>query len=223
MDKKYTQLIGLLALTVLSTVFYTGCNSLPTDDPNSPTGDVNKDLVFELVTKTATSELLGGDKDDAQKIVDVSDLVLNAIGDEDLVTPKQVDDYIREFILTTDLQPGSKQAILTLTDTLSAQYVARINAGQLDGDNVAKIATVVRWVKVAAEDTLKYGAPVDYGLPPEPQTRRRQDLVGHIMGWREPVPQEQPKLDPKWIPGVIHMLDNPTPMDPELEQHFQDE
>jgi hypothetical protein len=161
--------------TLLTLVFFTGCaiTSAPTDDPSSPTGDLNGDLIFELATKATVSEGLNGDKEVAAVIVRVSDGLLEAIETGQITIPKEVDDRITALILDTDLEPGTKQSILTLTDSLAANYAARIDVGQLDPNTTAPVATVLTWVRDAAQDTIRFGKPVDYGAPPIPQAKAR--------------------------------------------------
>lgn len=158
----------IVATVALAAFAFTGCsgNSAPTDNPASPTGDINGDLAFELFTKVAASELLDGDKDKAETVVMVADLILDGIGSGELAIPAQVDAAIKELVLSTDLEASSKQAVLILADSLKSHYLARIDAGQLDPTITAPLATIVGWVRDAAQDTILYGAPQTYGAPP---------------------------------------------------------
>jgi hypothetical protein len=124
-----------------------------------------KKLAFELVTKVATSEALNGDKEAAQTVVNVTDFVLVALETGRITAPRQVDDAVRGVVLGSTLQPSSKQAILTLTDAIKTHYLERIELGQLDPEQTAPLKDILTWVNQAANDTLKFGAVSNYGIP----------------------------------------------------------
>ena len=192
----------LIALTVaMCAAFFSGCSTTPGTD--SEARDIARDVAFELVTKVAVSETLKSDIDRAETVVLVASLILEGITSNELTLPAAVDAAIKDLVLATDLTPGSKQAVLVLADSIKAHYLDRIDSGQLDPRVTAPISTIVGWVKSAAEDTIRYGTPQTYGLPPITHTsiapmRTRQDLVGYLMGWQEPNPAY---LD-KWGNGL---------------------
>ena len=133
----------------------------------------------------------------------VAGLILEGITTNELTLPAAVDAAIKDLVLASDLTPGSKQAVLILADSIKSHYLTRIDAGQLAPNVTAPIKTIVGWVLAAAEDTIRYGAPQSYGLPPIEHTsiapmRTRQDLVGYLMGWQEP----NPAYLEKWGPGL---------------------
>lgn len=156
---------------VLCMVFFAGCGGKApvNDNSDSPIGDIERDVIFEGITKAGTSEWLDGDKEDAEEVIAVADLILEAIETGQLSTPEQVDDYVRDLIMATDLQPATKQLGITFTDYIRRSYLARIESGQLDPSVTAPIGTIVTWVREAASDTVKYGTVRDYGAEEVPQ------------------------------------------------------
>jgi hypothetical protein len=198
--KKLALLLAFMGLTACSTL---------------QDGSAQK-LGFELVTKVATSEALKGDKDKAETVVTVTDLLIEAIETGEITTPPQIDEAIRDLVLSSDLEPSSKQAILTLTDSVKAHYLKRIALGQLDPATTALIKDILTWVNTAANDTLRYGAVNTYGAP-----AIEEELDESLWGWitsrdtREAYPLSlnkpyQQTLDPKWRDGIEWMLENPV-------------
>jgi len=195
---KNTLTLLALAVATLLTVASTGCVS-----SDSAVRDIARDTAFELVTKVATSEALKSDIDRAETVILVTGLVLDGITSDELTLPAAVDAAVKDLVLASDLSPGSKQAVLVLADSIKSRYLARIEAGQLDPRVTAPLSTIIGWVKSAAEDTLRYGAPQSYGLPALtaediPPMRRRQDLIGWIFNLKEP----NPAFTEKWGPGL---------------------
>lgn len=165
--KSLKYLLIFLSL-VIAPVLFTGCvtgGGHPTDDPASPTGDSVNDRNFKIVTKIITSELIDGDKELAADIDSGIAEVVKAIETGVLVTPEQVDDFIADLIKDTDLQPTTKQQLYTLATAIREQYLGHIDAGVLDPNITAPLVTVLKWVQEAAQDTIKFGAGVDYGTP----------------------------------------------------------
>lgn len=224
----------LLALTLaLCAAFFTsGCATSGTD---AQARDIARDTAFELVTKVAVSEALKSDLDRAETVVLVTGLILDGITSQELTVPAAVDAAIKDLVLASDLTPGSKQAVLVLADRIKAHYLARIDAGQLAPHVTAPIKTIVGWVRTAAQDTLRYGGPQSYGLPPLAATAPHAPNVGaafmtpaepkpldeSLWGWltdhrtreRYPLslsaPPEPQRIDPKWHAGLRYMLAHP--------------
>lgn len=170
---QYTNIRGLLALlsALLCTAFITGCGgNAPEDtDPASVTGDVNKDVALELITKIAVNEGLDGDKEIAGYIETGTTLFIDAVDGGEITLPAQVDDAVNDWIAETDLEPSTKASLRMAYDTLKRHYLARIDAGQLDPKTTASIRTIATWVRDAARDTIRYGDKVDYGAPAIPE------------------------------------------------------
>lgn len=209
-----------LTLAMTAAFFTTGCASMDAESK-----EIARDTAFELVTKVAVSEALKSDTERAETVVTVASLIIDGITSEELAVPAAVDAAIKDLVMSSDLTPSSKQAIMVLADSLKARYLSRIEAGQLAPNVTAPIKTIVGWVKSSAEDTIRYGVPQRYGVPPLEPTRRRQDLVGHIMGWEEPTPGYIPPgaIDRKWKDGIEHMLKNPSDLDPDIAAHLDKE
>lgn len=165
----------LIAMTVaMMATFFIGCATSPTDDPASPTGDLAGDLAFELFTQVAVAEALGSDRETAQTVVLVSGLILDGLESGELVIPEQVETAIKDLVIAADLEPSSQQAVLILVDLMAANYLARINAGQLDPNVTAPLTTIIGWVNTAANNTLRFGGRLNYGEPPLPVEQRAQ-------------------------------------------------
>jgi hypothetical protein len=200
----------LLSLISVITLFFASACSTIED------GSTQK-LALELVTKVATSEALQGDKEKAETVVEITDFILTALDTGEITTPVQVDEAIRNVVLGADLQPGSKQAILVLTDSIKTHYLKRIDLGQIDPNTTAPLRDILTWVNQAANDTLRYGAVDTYGVPPIASNEIDESLWGWLtsnetrkanpLKLKEPYQQT---LDPKWYDGVQWMLDNPT-------------
>lgn len=171
--KLHNKTRGFLALlsAALCTAFITGCggNTPENTDPASVTGDVNKDVALELITKIAVNEGLDGDKEIAGYIETGTTLFIDAVDGGEITLPAQVDDAVNDWIAETDLEPSTKASLSMAYDTLKRHYLARIDAGQLDPKTTASIRTIATWVRDAARDTIRYGDDVEYAAPALPK------------------------------------------------------
>jgi len=158
--------IALAILTAMA--FLSACTTVtpPTEDPTSPTGDITKDLAFEIFTKVGVSEALDGNKEDAQVVVNITEQMIETLETGVLTVPDLVDDRIIEYLKDSNLEPSSKQALYTLTTALSNQYARRIELGQLDPGSTAPVVTILKWVNQAARDTIRFGEVWSYGAEP---------------------------------------------------------
>lgn len=209
--KQHKYGFGLLLSALVSCILsFSACSIV-----DSPDGQ----FALELVTKAGTAEILKGDKDKAAELVKASDYILEAVSAGTLVTPAEVDAEIKKTIMSLDVQPATKQAIMVFADSIREHYIKRIDLGQLDPESAATVVQIVSWVKQAAEDTIAFGgAAPSYGVPvigaqlQEPDDSLWAYITDRNTRKRNPLPwQEEPqKLDTKWYPGVTHMLENPT-------------
>lgn len=166
--RKYTHKI-LLATALGLAALVAGCvspNTPPSDDPASPTGNLTQDMLLQLAVKAGTSEILGGDKQDAERVVRLTDTGIRTIDSGQITVPEAFDGWLITQIMDQDFEPSTKQALIVFKDGLAEQLTRRIDAGQLDPGTTAPVKTVLTWVKEAAEDTITYGTQQDYGIPP---------------------------------------------------------
>ena len=164
--KKYILTAGLWALCLLLGLLSAGCAS--TDEENSAV----RDLGFEIVTKVAVAEALDGNTEAAQKVVDGTTLLIDSLESGEIVVPQEVKDAAKDYIAQQfGLEPATRQALLMVVDSVAAHVAARIDAGQLDPETTARIVQVAGWIAAAAEDTMRLGAPPDYGAPPIPEAQ----------------------------------------------------
>lgn len=156
----------LASLVICAGLFSNGCATSPTEDPSSPTGDLNSDFILGAVIKAATSEGLSGNKEAAQKVIGVTQLIIDAVESGTITVPEQIDLIIRDEIAELDLEPSTRSTVMSLYQHVKQTYVERVEIGQIDPEITAPLVTILRWVRDAAQDTLTYGTVETYGAPP---------------------------------------------------------
>jgi hypothetical protein len=134
-------------------------------------------------------------------------------------------DGLADYLITRAIQSqgvsaGQTQAIKSFFKRFSGNLTLELDKVGIDPEIVVTVGEVLDAVERVALEIDRFGAPLQRSYS---TAQFRKPIDESLWGWitdkrtreRYPLtlaPKEHVKLDPKWEPGIRHMLANPEPM-----------